>query len=281
MDKKLEFNTNLFELNQIYSESVIANGLGMRTPDIDDNYWLYRVALSENQAIVCFPKFGTLGVGFEKEIDWNINLPYTEDTLYIFEHIKGNKQEDTISDEDCIEAIKMIQEACREYVGKQKKVYVKKWDVPSSGGSRTYKVSLTNNGDFECSCPAWTTHTPRKNCKHITGVRNGEYDGDNSVRYELIPASVGAVEKKSETTFYVPLIPLNDDGTDILATMIYDLLSYGVPWVQIKEVYGRMIGKTWTKPAVIAHVERNGRAVYSRFQKGYGWIELKHIPVVS
>jgi len=183
MDKKLEFNTNLFELNQIYAESIIANGLGMRTPDIDDNYWLFRVALSENQAVVCFPKFGTLGVGFEKETEngWNTNLPYTEDIETIYWHIKDNKQDDTISDADCLEAIKMIQKACREFNPKLKKEYVKKWDVPSSKGTKTYKVSLTNNGDYECSCPAWTTHTPRKDCKHINGVRNGEYDGNNSV----------------------------------------------------------------------------------------------------
>jgi hypothetical protein len=117
MNKKLEFNTNLFELNQTYAKSIIVNGRGMITPTIDDNYWLFRVALSENQAIVCFPKFCTFGIGFEKETanGWNSNLPYRCDTEEIYEHIKDNKQEDSISDEDCLEAIRMIQKACEDF----------------------------------------------------------------------------------------------------------------------------------------------------------------------
>jgi hypothetical protein len=83
----------------------------MITPDIDENYWLYRVRLSDKQAIVGFPKFTTIGIGFAVEEDWNTNLPYTSATEKIFEHIAHNKGDDAISDEDCLAAIRMVQEA--------------------------------------------------------------------------------------------------------------------------------------------------------------------------
>lgn len=90
-------------------------GLILLTPPIGENYWSYRVALSEKQAIIAFPKFGTIGIGFEKEeYDWNTNLPYRCDAEEIFRHIHKNKGDKSISDADCILAIKMIQEAIIE-----------------------------------------------------------------------------------------------------------------------------------------------------------------------
>lgn len=84
----------------------------MLTPKLDETYWSYRVLLSEQQAIVGFPKFFTVGIGFAVEDeDWNTNLPYTCDAVEIFDHIKDNKGDDSISDEDCIAAIRLIQEA--------------------------------------------------------------------------------------------------------------------------------------------------------------------------
>lgn len=42
-------------------------------PMVDEDYWIFRVPLSENQAVVGFQKFGTVGIGFQHEIDWNTN----------------------------------------------------------------------------------------------------------------------------------------------------------------------------------------------------------------
>lgn len=72
------------------------------TPVIDENYWSYRVRLSQSQAIVGFPKFWTVGIGFACETDWNTNLPYTEDAEAIYDHISHNKGDDTIRRADCI-----------------------------------------------------------------------------------------------------------------------------------------------------------------------------------
>lgn len=53
-------------------------GVIMITPALNEDYWAYRVRLSEKQAIVGFPKFGTIGIGFAVEDDdWNTNLPYS------------------------------------------------------------------------------------------------------------------------------------------------------------------------------------------------------------
>jgi hypothetical protein len=87
----------------------------MTTPPLDKDYWMIRVQLSENQAIVAFPKFRTLGIGFQiEEASWNTNLPYTFPAKKIYEHIKINKGDDSISDEECIKAIRLIQKFIRD-----------------------------------------------------------------------------------------------------------------------------------------------------------------------
>lgn len=83
----------------------------MLPPPVGEGYWSYRVRLTDRQAIVGFPKFVTVGVGFAVEADWNTNLPYTCDATEIYEHIAHNKGDEAISREDCITAIRMIQDA--------------------------------------------------------------------------------------------------------------------------------------------------------------------------
>ncbi|TDB86445.1 hypothetical protein E1264_17760 [Actinomadura sp. KC216] len=95
-------------------DETVHAGPAMLTPAIDEDYWLYRVKLSERQAIVGFPKFGLIGIGFAVEEDWNTNLPSGCDAEQIYEHIAHNKGDDSISREDCLSAIRMIQDAVRE-----------------------------------------------------------------------------------------------------------------------------------------------------------------------
>lgn len=80
----------------------------LATPDIDEDYWLFRVRVTEKQAVVVFPKFGILGCGFQKEIDWNTNLPLDVDAERLWEHIKENKLD--ADKETTIKAIKLLQE---------------------------------------------------------------------------------------------------------------------------------------------------------------------------
>jgi hypothetical protein len=87
----------------------------MITPALTPDFWLYRVPLSDKQAIVCFPKFATLiGIGFQYEEDWNTNLPHTCDAREIYEHIKHNKGDDGISDDDCVKAIEALQAVIKQ-----------------------------------------------------------------------------------------------------------------------------------------------------------------------
>ena len=89
------------------------------TPAFDEDFWLFRVKLNEaGQAIVGFPKFFTIGIGFAQEEDWNTNLPFSCDARKIFAHISHNKGDDAITDEACIEAIEMVREAARQVMEK-------------------------------------------------------------------------------------------------------------------------------------------------------------------
>lgn len=81
------------------------------TPAIGEDFWAFRVKLSDTQAILGFPKFFTIGIGFAQESNWNTNLPYTCDAEKIFGHIEENKGDDNIPDSDCLKAIRLIQAA--------------------------------------------------------------------------------------------------------------------------------------------------------------------------
>lgn len=79
------------------------------TPPLDEDYWIFRVPLTETQAVVAFPKFSTYGIGFQKEKDWNRNLPYQESAEVIYNHIKHNKGDVFIRKKMIIEAIELLQ----------------------------------------------------------------------------------------------------------------------------------------------------------------------------
>lgn len=81
----------------------------MMTPEVGEDYWLYRVPLKHGQAIIAFPKFGILGCGFAKEEDWNTNLPLDCGAREIYSHIKHNKKYADITDTECIAAIESLQ----------------------------------------------------------------------------------------------------------------------------------------------------------------------------
>lgn len=89
----------------------------MITPPIDEAYWYWRVMLEGDQAILGFPKFNTIGIGFAQEEDWNTNLPFSCSAQKIFDHIQHNKGHDGITDVDCLAAIEMVRQAARQFKG--------------------------------------------------------------------------------------------------------------------------------------------------------------------
>jgi hypothetical protein len=107
---KVEVNSRMIKDDPI---SIGGGSIIMITPPINESYWMYRVPLKHGQAIVAFPKFGTIGCGFAKEKDWNTNLPLDCPAEQIYSHIKHNKRFKDISDRECIDAI----EALKSFVG--------------------------------------------------------------------------------------------------------------------------------------------------------------------
>ncbi|WKW87095.1 hypothetical protein SEA_NICOLE72_58 [Microbacterium phage Nicole72] len=89
----------------------------MLTPPINSDYWAYRVRVADGQAVVGFGKFGTIGIGFAEEEDWNTNLPYTSDAESIRRHIwhnRGEGIEDTPEGAAVVvRAIELIQDAVK------------------------------------------------------------------------------------------------------------------------------------------------------------------------
>jgi len=59
------------------------------------------------------------------------------------------------------------------------------WDIPShSGPSKTYKVTLYEDGTYACSCPHWIYR--RKECKHIQECK-------------IIPPEIGELSELNKT----------------------------------------------------------------------------------
>lgn len=107
MELKVEVNESRVKPHPGFQ---VGNTVLMITPPVGEDFWWYRVRLSDGQAIQAFPKFGTVGIGFAVEEDWNTNFPHTCPAREIFEHIKHNKGDDAISDDDCVKAIAMLQD---------------------------------------------------------------------------------------------------------------------------------------------------------------------------
>lgn len=90
----------------------VGESLVLLSPTVNEDYWEYRVGLSEGQAVVGFPKFGTIGIGFAvEETDWNTNLPFMLRTDEIVEHIWRNRGSSVRSRATVTEAVRLIQAA--------------------------------------------------------------------------------------------------------------------------------------------------------------------------
>lgn len=102
------------EINQALIEDPSQGNAIMITPPIGEDYWIFRVNVYKDQYVQAFPKFGTIGIGFSKEEDWNCNLPYTQDAERIAEHIWHNRLYKKITKKALILGIKILQFHCEE-----------------------------------------------------------------------------------------------------------------------------------------------------------------------
>lgn len=124
----------------VRDESVISTNIAITPPIENPEYWMFRVKVSSDQAIVAFPKFFTMGIGFQVENDnYNTNLPYKCGLDVIWDHIRCNKGNSSIPDSRCIEALKMVIDACVRFKNaelKSKKSNQEKSEKPKQRKSR-------------------------------------------------------------------------------------------------------------------------------------------------
>lgn len=120
MELILEHNPKIVDKTKFFGDD---KAICMMTPSAigEDDYWAFRVKVSKDQAIISFPKFSTLGVGFLREKEsWNTNLPCQSGFERIWEHIKKNKGDPAILDMDCLLALKMVCEASVKFLEKER-----------------------------------------------------------------------------------------------------------------------------------------------------------------
>jgi hypothetical protein len=65
------------------------------------------------------------------------------------------------------------------------KTYLNQWKWPSSSGKKEYTISLTYDGEYQCSCLGWTRHVPRKDCTHIRQLKADEEALRRGVRFAV------------------------------------------------------------------------------------------------
>jgi hypothetical protein len=118
--QKLVLEVNPKSIDMETGSGFIGDVPVMVPPNINEDYWQFRVHLQHDQYIVAFPKFFQIGIGFAQEDSWNTNLPATYKAEQIFDWIKKNKYYASIPDELCIEAIKLVQKVSKEYMKAQK-----------------------------------------------------------------------------------------------------------------------------------------------------------------
>lgn len=112
----------ILEINRshVKDETHVGQGVFIMGADAGESNWIARVCLSESQAVVAFPKFGTVGIGFQVEkADWNTNLPASCPASAIYEHIKDNLGDHSITRETCIQAIKILQPYAAMWLGRK------------------------------------------------------------------------------------------------------------------------------------------------------------------
>jgi hypothetical protein len=153
--------------------------------------------------------------------------------------------------------------------------YAEQWEVPSnSNPANSYKVSLTESGEYQCSCMGWTRHMPRRDCSHILQVKaNPERyaKGAPKVTTKLTLANVDEVTKHSDDELYIPLIPLSG-APGIAATVMYDLLKYGIPWGIVKDRWGKFLQRAdggLARQDILDYVAANGRMIVDREKSSF------------
>lgn len=114
----LEVNENCVDETDHF---VLGNNHIMVSPPTGEDYWTLRVKLCKDQAVLGFPKMGSIGVGMALEENWDTNLPLwnsrspEENAERIARHIKCNKKYKSITIKMIEDAIILIDKGARDY----------------------------------------------------------------------------------------------------------------------------------------------------------------------
>lgn len=122
----LEINENCVDKTTHY---VAGNNQIMVCPPTGEDYWVFRVKLCKDQAVLGFPKFGMVGVGMALEENGNTNLPlnsnYTPlaNANRIYSHIKCNKRYKSITHQMIVDAIILIVKGAENFCKKGERTW--------------------------------------------------------------------------------------------------------------------------------------------------------------
>jgi hypothetical protein len=103
----IDFNEHLPDAVQSYIES--GNKFTEKPGPLDRSLWIFKIKLSYEQEMVAFLAAGTIHIGFRNERFPNTSMPLSCPAEEIFTHIARNKGGKTITDEECVGAIKVLQ----------------------------------------------------------------------------------------------------------------------------------------------------------------------------
>ena len=173
------------------------------------------------------------------------------------------------------------------------RIFKEQWLLPSlSNPDKPHKVSLKHDGSYVCSCWPFrkSEETPRT-CIHIENVQTGliiseqakERASESTLRYYPQFHNVAQVElneiRSTEVRLKVPLIPADNRGTHMDATIVYDLLKrFNMPLSQVMELDRHSLRKN-SLLAVINYVEAHGRMVWAVDPEGNPTSEIVIIPI--
>jgi len=134
--------------------------------------------------------------------------------------------------------------------------WVKKWIIESENGNGRYTVSLSDQKEWGCSCPAWKFK--RLECKHIIRVKLSperyEEVEDQLPKPEYVLAMVDKpTYKEEENKLLIPLIRIEPYDVKMEALICYTMAKYGYKWKEIQEI--RNLNPIWTLTKVKNYIE--------------------------
>ena len=138
--------------------------------------------------------------------------------------------------------------------------WVQRFNIEStSRKGKFYTVAVKQDGTWACSCKAWTMHTPRRACKHISIARTGE------VAEELFgPEPELCFEDVYQVIFDENsnrvLCPKPANNVLVHNTQIYDLLMVGV---RISTIKRKFHVDGYHVDACVSFVEQHGRTIWN------------------